>query len=426
MKRICVLLFLFFTTTTFLHSQLFELELYLLREGIESATAKANETLSNPVLVNAITANIVYTVPGTELEYQGVLSYEGADIGKANFWIYFFSEKNNPNQTAIILTAKASIMGNPAMFVSYNAEDFANFSNGEEEVIPILSILSYSHPIDLDNIIDSDKFVKAIVENADYGAIQEKLDGNDQHISIVGIVSAKSDYLSLEGEQTYWARMIFDAASSDTICCATPFNDLSQLYCAEFSEQEPPQELEFFLMKEGLEVAKAAAHLTLSNPILVSISSLYTDFLGMQLEMIFEGADIGKANNWTFVFKEEDDESNVVGFTTSKILGMIWPIPNEEPVLTIESFANPIDETQLVDSDEFVKALVNKPEFKRPSGDTLAAIGVFSTQVDMYCFSSIENHWHYLLLTGDEIEEANVLVCCSAPYFDVSELTCED
>jgi len=441
MKRIAVYLIFFLLNTTFLRSQIIELELYLMSEGIENATAKAAETLNNPVLVNAITANIVYKipVPGVELEYQGVLSYEGDDIGKANFWIYVFSEKNNPNQTAIILTAKVSFMGNPAIFMSYNADEFADFSDGSEEaVIPILSILSYSRPIDLGSIIDSDKFVKAIVDNADYGAIQDKLDGNDQHISIVGLFSTNSNFLGLEAEQTYWARLIFDAASSDTICCATPFNDLTKLYCAEFSEQEPEMVLGYFLLSEGFESAIEEAKQHLTEPILISIySGNFPDKMAIlgefQGKVFLEGDDIGKANFWIYVFKEKENPIEITYIISTKVIQS-----EQENIIASQTFdatfnydiisiSNEIEIDKIIDSDKFVQALTQNSNFDAMKAAlevydfVMQLIGVFSYNVDYFCVDNNNINWMQMIANKYEM-----LFCCSAPFDDLTFLTCED
>ena len=438
MKRIAVYLIFFLLTTTFLRSQIIELELYLLSEGIENATAKAAETLNNPVLVNAITANIVYKipVPGVELEYQGVLSYEGDDIGKANFWIYFFSEKDNPTKTAIILTAKVKIFGT---FMSFNAEDFADFSDGNaDEILPLLPVLSYSRPIDLNNIIDSDKFVKAIVENADYEAIQAKFEGNDQHISIVGLFSTNSDFLGLEAEQTYWARLIFDAASSDTICCATPFNDLTKLYCAEFSEQEPEMVLGYFLLSEGFESAIEEAKQHLTEPILISIySGNFPDKIAIlgefQGKVFLEGDDIGKANFWIYVFKEKENPIEITYIISTKVIQS-----EQENIIASQTFdatfnydiisiSNEIEIDKIIDSDKFVQALTQNSNFDAMKAAlevddfVMQLIGIFSYNVDYFCVDNNNINWMQMIANKYEM-----LFCCSAPFDDLTFLTCED
>ena len=194
------------------------------------------------------------------------------------------------------------------------------------------------------------------------------------------------------------------------------------------SSNAKAQQLEYFLMKEGLEAAKVAAAESLSNPVLFAIMSVDNFSEGpAHLEMIYEGEDIGKSNNWVFAFTEADNEDEIAAFITMKINDVIAPAPYSiDEEYDYISRSNPIDESQLLDSDYFLKSLVGRSDFSRVSGDTIATFGVYSMKTDSLCFSSIENRWSYMTGLYDFETDAEVtLSCCSAPYFDVSELNCD-
>jgi len=192
------------------------------------------------------------------------------------------------------------------------------------------------------------------------------------------------------------------------------------------------QFLEPFLMKEGLQLTKMAAADELTKPVLVAVLSMDNvseDGVPFSLEMIYEGADIGKSNNWFFIFTEEGDTTQAVVFVMLKMLGIPFIDQGSPDDYNFVSFSNPIDESQLIDSDEFVASLMNNPDFNRATGDTMAAIGVFTMKSTSYapCFSDTESRWYYA--SGIENNSAfgiEVLYCCFAPYFDVSETECEN
>jgi len=216
---------------------------------------------------------------------------------------------------------------------------------------------------------------------------------------------------------------------------------LSSIVCSVFCialfgfSNAKAQELEFFLMKEGLEVAKIVANQELSKPVLIEIESASADF-NEDFSIIFEGADIGKATFWFFVFREENDNSEVIAIEVFKESGVFdTDVFHRGSDGLYWSLSFPIDETKLVDSDEFVTSLVSNSNFKKAGGDTVTLIGVSSIYSmtslpgDTLCLSSTANRWYWRIGIEDCSSGSCKLItiaCCSAPYFDVSEIDCED
>ena len=195
------------------------------------------------------------------------------------------------------------------------------------------------------------------------------------------------------------------------------------------------QMFEHFLMKEGLQEAKQSAKNVLTNPVLVVVlaaDNLNDASLPESLRMIYEGTDIGKSNNWMFVFTEEGNPNNAVAYVILKAFGMFIPTAvDASDFAPLFSFSHPIDEEELMDSDEFIASLINNSDFNQASVDTIASIGIFTLNYNAAgqygiapCFSVSEKRYYYF--TQSYNDEGTYLSCCYTPYSDASEIACEN
>ena len=203
MIKIVKITFTILIIATFSISNSFaQIQFFTMKEGLQDAINAAG--ISNPLLVNAFTSNAIeITLPMGLGSFTGEIIYEGENIGKANVWGYTFVSANNPDVISQIGAIKISFFG------------------------------IVTDPIDLSQLIDSDEFVKKLIENQLHADMQNACVG-DNCLSVVGVGAITSEYLCMQAEEISWIRIV-ENFTGQRFCCKTPFNDASLLSCEDYS-----------------------------------------------------------------------------------------------------------------------------------------------------------------------------------------------
>ena len=417
MRKILVVISIFaLTSTPNLYSQV--LGFFTMKEGLQVAIDSATVWgMNNPQLVNALTVNQDVYIDMVEQYFPIEFIYEGANIGKANAWIYTFVEKDNLDFVKQVGILRVVPMGN--MFVGF--QEYIDFGQVVE--------MDFTNPIDLEQLIDSDEFVKKLVQTSTHSDMQSNCFDPSACFSVVGVGAVANSYLCLQPNEINWLRIV--ETNFESFCCKTPYNDASLISCG--NEIENP-DLEFFTMKEGLDAAIEKALLEIPNPQLIwagFVPGEFKDVPGVGSfvsEIIYEGEDIGKANMWAYIFVMEGNIDVTSQMIVMKIDEQMITESVSIPIYNEFSYLNPIYLEQLVDSDEFLKSLVENPiysEMENYCSDNFCvnriAVGSVKNLQQTYCLQPGEINWISIVQNYNA-----VFYCCKTPFNDASQLSCED
>jgi hypothetical protein len=157
--------------------------------------------------------------------------------------------------------------------------------------------------------------------------------------------------------------------------------------------------------------------------------------------LLFEGENIGKANIWLYHFADEDDATNQI-----HLLATVKTEDGFSVYLNVDGYGSyvyyphiqkiPIDLNNFEDSDVFVKNFVgtttyndNKLEMLNENEFAPYWIGIASSYSyipEIDCFQEDKHLWIAYAITGITTNGSIEGFCCSSPYSNVEELSCQD
>ena len=388
-----------------------------MREGLAKAMDASG--MINPLLVNAFTFNGEITGLPLIGTLQVETIFQGTNIGKSNAWLYTFVEADSYDFVTQVGAFK--VLGQIVAYPSNGNIDFGEY--GVE--------LSFTNPIDLSQLIDSDEFIKKLVQNSLHSVMQNAC--LSECVSVIGVGTVANEYLCLQPGETNWLRIVssFDAE----FCCSTPYNNADLLNCANYTTRN------YFTMRQGLEVAKEKAKEVMENPIWVAVSAEHYSSVTLengvtiQNEIINDGEKIGSAIFWDYIFREKGNSEQlpiaitVIELTTGEFVVakyQEWYSSTSEFI----SYLEPIDEEKAVDSDEFAASLIS-PYLQNPAylEHTIMSLQIYSySEGFAYCFLAEEDGidwWSEIEVRYNYTPNWYEYLCCYAPYSDVSEINCE-
>jgi len=212
------------------------------------------------------------------------------------------------------------------------------------------------------------------------------------------------------------------------------------LFTVSTAYSQMSQVLGFFTMRQGIEKAKQTAidNFGMTNPQLVNSFTLNNEMINVpmigsfQIEFIYEGEDIGKANAWLYSFVEAGNINFTGQIGVLQVIpmgGLFMGMPLGNPIdfgYVDISYANPIDLEQLIDSDEFMQRLSETSLHSEMQdicfdpNTCISIIGVGAVATAYNCLQPEEIVWLRIVETADKE------FCCKTPYNDASLITCVD
>jgi hypothetical protein len=182
---------------------------FTFKEGIEKANIRADSLLGKPtVLIGAMSSNKSQFIYGQN--FEGKIIFEGDDIGKSNYWSYYFVAAEDSTNGIEISAVKVIPAGNQIMVTK------------TENISDLHTSIYGRTPINLDSVMNSDVFI------------------NGTNASFYNGESGELGVFAYADSPTLWNLSIkYNYSPNYYMVCQAPYNDSSLISCVSGIEDNP-------------------------------------------------------------------------------------------------------------------------------------------------------------------------------------------
>ncbi len=210
MKRISLLILAFFAIVS---TKVYSQDLFYADEAYDKAMNVAEGSLDSPQLILCMSLQMKDTGAGFPFEFDW-------ETGEATVWIYYFVEKDNPDNHAGVFALNIPVVGIMAM-----EQNIDNYIGDIKEFYTLDNSLSKSQ-------LNSSKMAAKFSAHTEFQN-EKSLYGDDANIYI-SLFNNKA-FPGLEEGHTYWG-VIFDPELSDSFCSMDVESE--DISCSAFTSVE--------------------------------------------------------------------------------------------------------------------------------------------------------------------------------------------